>query len=481
MSRIIVTSRYLNPGSNKRLSNYMKYIAIRAGSVAVQSNSPNAPVTAKQQALILSLLTDFPESKESQTYRNYTSHPTQQNVSALISEIVEHNADCMMTKEKYVSYISTRPGTVKSAQHGLFTQTDTPIDLQTVANEIANHPGNVWTHVVSLRREDAQQMGYDTLSAWQGLVRRQMPNVAKHMKIDLAHLRWYAAFHDKKNNPHVHIVVYSTDPKEGFLTEQGIEKIRSGFANDIYSDELHHLYEQQTSVRDTLKNDSGELMRQLAEELRYTSIEDEELMQLVLLLNRQLKTAKGKKVYGYLKPEVKQTVDAIFARIAQEPHIREMYTLWCEMEQAKHDVYSSAKVQFPEMENNPAFKSVKNQIIKIVADMQSTQQPEHVDIPAIQQKSDNTETIPDNRPESVEETTDSVALPETTTYSSMQKSSAHNTVMALLFNTARMIEASYDRNRRSALSHADSKLRRAIRRKKRELGIKEDPAQEQTR
>ena len=273
MPRIIVTCRYLKCGSKKKLSNFVKYIATRPG-VVMPKQDPNE-----------------------------------------------------LTREKLVSYIATRPGAVTVQQHGLFTQMDAPIDLQAVANEIANYPGNVWTHVVSLRREDAQQMGYDTLSAWQGLVRRQIPNIAKHMKIDLAHLRWYAAFHDKKNNPHVHIVVYSTDPKAGFLTEQGIEKIRSGFANDIYSDEFHHLYEQQTDVRDTLKKDSGELMRQLAEELQYTSIEDEELMQLILLLNRQLQSAKGKKIYGYLKPEFKQTVDAIFEKIAQEPHIREMYAL----------------------------------------------------------------------------------------------------------------------------------------------------------
>ena len=188
MSKIIVTSRYLKSGSQKKLSHYVKYIATSPGVVMPQQN---------------------------------------QNT---------------ITREKLVNYIATRPGAVAVQQHGLFTQTDAPIDLQSVANEIANHPGNVWTHVVSLRRDDAQRMGYETLQAWQGLVRRQMPNIAKHMKIDLSHLRWYAAFHDKKNNPHVHIVVYSTNPKEGFLTEHGIEKIRSGFANDVDEDTLAELH-----------------------------------------------------------------------------------------------------------------------------------------------------------------------------------------------------------------------------------------------
>lgn len=371
MSRIIVTSRYLKPGSNKKMSNYMKYIATREGSVAVQSNSQNAPVTAKQQALILSLLTDFPESKESQTYRNYMAHATQHSASVLISEIAEHNADRIITKEKYVSYLATRPGVVKSGQHGLFSQTDELIDLNAAAREVADHTGNVWTHVVSLRRDDAQRMGYDNLTAWRNLVKRQMPNIAKQMKIDLAHLRWYAAFHDKETNPHVHIVVYSTDPKEGFLTEHGIEKIRSGFANDIYVDELHHLYAQQTDVRDRLKNLSADRMQMLAKQISAGQPPDAELLRLVVLLSEQLSKAKGKKQYGFLKPESKRTVDAIFSLLAADETIRQMYTLWCEMEQAKHDLYSSAKVEFPDITDNPQFKSVKNMIVKTVAAMQS--------------------------------------------------------------------------------------------------------------
>lgn len=370
MPKLIVTSRYLKPGSQKNLSNFVKYIATREGSVANDLNNGNAPATQKQQTLIEALVKEFPESKTSFEYNDYEMHPTQKRASILIEEILEHNADRISNRENYVEYLANRPGAVKFGAHGLFSQEDTPIDLDAVMQEVANHPGNVWTHVVSLRRDDAQRMGYDNLPAWRDLVKRQIPNIAKQSKIDLSHLKWYAAFHDKETNPHVHIIVYSTDPHEGFLTNHGIEKIRSGFANDIYADELHHLYEQQTDVRDQLKTGSGELMKQLAEELQCSSIEDAELMQLVLRLHAQLKAAKGRKVYKYLMPEVKRTVDAIFARIAQELHIQKMYDLWCELEQAKHDVYSSAKVQFPELQDNSAFQSVKNTIIKTVGAMQ---------------------------------------------------------------------------------------------------------------
>ena len=470
MTRIIVTSRYLKPGSKKQLSNYMKYIATREGSVVVQSNSQNAPVTQKQQALIVSLLTDFPESKENQTYRNYTAHPTQQNASALISEITEHSADRIITKEKYVGYIATRPGAVKSGQHGLFSQTDAPIDLNAVAKEIANHTGNVWTHVVSLRRDDAQRMGYDTLSAWQGLVRRQIPNIAKQMKIDLAHLRWYAAFHDKETNPHVHIVVYSTDPKEGFLTEHGIEKIRSGFANDIYADELHHLYAQQTDVRDQLKKLSADRMQTLAAQITGGMPPDAELLRLVLLLSRQLSNAKGKKQYGYLKPEVKRTVDAIFSRLAADDTIRQMYALWCEMEQAKHDVYSSAKVQFPDLTDNPQFKSVKNMIVKTVAAMQSIPPPD-LSLLVVENEDAPVEIPPDSFDFVEEDTIDA--------RDTHQSKALTETAFGLLVNMARVIEEDYDCSRREVQSKTDSKLRRMIRKKKMELGIKEEPTPSQ--
>lgn len=305
MPKLIVTSRYLRKGSKKNLKNYVKYIATREGVV--------------------------------QTFNE---------------------------RENYVGYLANRPNS-----HGLFSQTDAPINLNKIAKEISEHKGNVWTHVVSLRRDDAQKMGYDNLNAWRDLVIRQIPNIAKNQKIDLKNLRWYAAFHDKKTNPHVHIIVYSQNEREGFLTNHGIEKIRSGFANDVYAGELHHLYEQQTDLRNLLKKESEQLMKSLARSISENKNYDAELIDLVAKLHNQLAESKGKKVYGYLKSDVKKTVDEIFMRLAGNESIKKMYDLWCEMEQQKHDVYSSAKVQFPNLIDNKEFKSVKNMIVQIVLQM----------------------------------------------------------------------------------------------------------------
>ena len=260
--------------------------------------------------------------------------------------------DRLTNRENYVGYLANRPGSVKFGSHGLFNEKDDPINLEKVAKEVADHDGNVYSHVVSLRRDDAQAMGYDNLTAWRELVKRQIPNIAKNSKINMANLKWYAAFHDKKTNPHVHIIVYSINEREGFLTNHGIEKIRSGFANDIYSDELHHIYEQQTDLRNLLKKESEQLMKSLAESISQNSNFNPELMNLVTKLHDQLAGSKGKKVYGYLKSDVKKTVDEIFARLADNDSVKKMYDLWCQMEQQKHDVYSSAKVDFPNLVDN---------------------------------------------------------------------------------------------------------------------------------
>ena len=369
MPKLIVTSRYLKSGSKKKLANYVKYIATREGSVPTEDKNEQAPATKNQQELVLSLINDFPDSKDLFEYDDYIKNPTVKNASALVSEILDRNMDRLTNRENYVGYLANRPGTVKFGSHGLFSQSDEPIDLEKVAKEIANHGGNVWTHVVSLRRDNAQAMGYDNLNAWRELVKRQIPNIAKNQKIDMANLKWYASFHDKKTNPHVHIIIYSTNEREGFLTNHGIKKIRSGFANDIYADELHHLYAQQTDLRDLLKKESEQLMKQLAENISQSKNFDAELIELVSKLSSQLSKSKGKKVYGYLKSDAKKTVDEIFARLAENESIQKMYSLWCEMEQQKHDVYSSAKVHIPKLTDNKEFKSVKNMIIRTVLDM----------------------------------------------------------------------------------------------------------------
>lgn len=250
--------------------------------------------------------------------------------------------DLLASREIYMNYLGTRPNAVRIGSHGLFSETDEPINLAQTAREVAMHEGNVWTHVVSLRREDAERMGYNTLPVWRDLVKRHIDDIAAAQKIERKNLKWYAAFHDKENNPHVHIVVYSQNPKEGFLTNAGIEKIRSVFANDIYRDELQNLYQKQTSVRDKLRSESDALMKSLVSELGNGNYSDPQLENLIRQLFVQLKNSKGKKQYGYLKPEVKKTVDDIVSCLDLE--LAEKYLKIAAAKDDPYAMYSLAKL-----------------------------------------------------------------------------------------------------------------------------------------
>jgi len=310
MPKIIVTSRYIKPNAHKRFGNYVKYIATREG----------------------------------------VEKPTKNRE---------------LDREIFMNYLNSRPNS-----HGLFSETDKPIVLDRAAKEMASHPGSIWTHIVSLKREDAERTGYTNLERWRDLVRRHIADIAEAQKIAPENIRWYAAFHNKESNPHVHIVVCSADVKQGYLTNKGIEKIRSAFANDIYKDELQNLYQRQTQVRDKLRSESETVMKNLLSELQNGSFENLQLEQLVLKLQSQLKISKGKKVYGYLQPNVKKTVEQIIVELAENPVLKKMYDEWCKLEQQKYETYTSAMQKFPSLAENKMFKPIKNVVIKAVSEME---------------------------------------------------------------------------------------------------------------
>ncbi len=313
MPKIIVTSRYIKPNAHKKFDNYIKYIATREGV--------EKPI---------------PKPKVSQG----------------------------LDREIFMNYLNSRPNS-----HGLFSETDKPIVLDKVAKEVANHPGALWTHIVSLKREDAERMVYTDLEHWRNLVRRHISDIAAAQKIAPENIRWYAAFHNKESNPHVHIVVYSADGKQGFLTQKGIEKIRSAFANDIYKDELQNLYQQQTQVRNILRSEAESMMKNMLSELQSDSHENPHLEQLILKLQSQFCNSKGKKIYGYLQPNVKKTIDQIVAELAKNPVLKKMYDEWCTLEQQKYETYTSAVQKFPPLEENKVFKPIKNAVIRAVLEM----------------------------------------------------------------------------------------------------------------
>ena len=374
MSQLIVTSRYLKSGNQKNKTkrrNYTKYIATRE-TVEIRSQKfvdRNANATKNQEQLINDLINDFPESKRYLEYDDYEREPTIENAGELISTIVERNADVVGNRQNFVGYMAMRPGVEKRGSHGLFNEKDEPIILNQAANEIAEHKGNVWSHVVSLRREDAVRLGYDNSDAWRELVKRHISDIAKAQNIPLCNLKWYAAYHDTTHHPHIHLLVYSTNPKQGFLTKAGIDKIRSAFANDIFHDDLQSIYQEQTVSRDELKAVSKNEFESIVNIIASNDHTDPQLEELIRKLYIQLQNVKGKKVYGYLPKEIKETVNKIFSELAKDENIRQLYDKWCSLERLKYKTYTLKETELPELSANKVFQPLRNMIIRTVLNM----------------------------------------------------------------------------------------------------------------
>lgn len=325
--------------------------------------------TKNQKQLLNDLLLDFPEAKKYLEYEDYIADSTVENASELISTIIERNADVIGNRQNFVGYMAMRLGVQKRGSHGLFNEKDEPIILDRAANEIANHKGNVWSHVVSLRREDAIRLGYDNSEMWRELVKRHISDIAKAQRIPLCNLKWYAAFHDTTHHPHIHLLVYSTNPKQGFLTTKGIDQIRSAFANDIFHDDLQSIYQEQTLSRDELKAVSRTEFESIVRKIQQGGFDDPQLENLILKLNSQLQNVRGKKVYGYLPPEVKETVNNIFSELAKDENVRQLYEKWCSLERLKYKTYTQKEKELPALTDNKVFQPVRNMIIRTVLDM----------------------------------------------------------------------------------------------------------------
>ena len=368
MAQLIVSSRYLKSGKRGKTKrrNFTKYIATRE---SVEKRPQNTgKTTANQKQLIAELIKEFPMAKQYLEYTDYTKNPSSENASELISTIIERHADVIGNRRNFVGYMANRPGAERRGEHGLFNGSDEPIDLNAVANEVAEHPGYVWTHVVSLRREDAVRLGYTNSDMWRELVKRHIDDISKAQNIPLANMKWYAAFHDTTHHPHIHLIVYSSDPRQGYLTKEGMAAIRSAFANDFFHEDMKSIYQEQTLTRDELKALSEDQMSEILSQIG-SGVVDERLVTKVRELNAQLQSIGGKKMYGYLPKEIKQTVDDIFFLLSQNEDIQKLYDKWCDFEKAKYKMYTQKDKDLPRLAENKEFRSVKNMIIRKVVNM----------------------------------------------------------------------------------------------------------------
>ncbi len=373
MTRLIIKNGYLRNSQklNSHKAHLIKYIATRDG--VEFSTVKNKKESKNQSKLIAEIIKDFPVSKLSFEYADYKNNPTAENASDFISVTLEQHLDKIGDRKRYLDYISNRPRVEKISTHGLFNGTEKEIVLSQVAKEISEHSGNIWTPIISLHREDAHATGYENAHEWQALLSEKALKIAECLKIHPDNFRWYGAFHNESHHPHVHMICYSVNPNEGYLTKQGIEKMKSALQTEIFKAELAPLYAEKIKQRDELKKEVQKSFVELKLKLQTANYTNPQLEDLILQLSEKLKTHKGKKQFGYLQPNTKNIVNAIVDELAKEPNIKEAYDLWQDLQEEIYHGYKDTLPPRLKLSQQKEFKSIKNMIINEVMKLDFTE------------------------------------------------------------------------------------------------------------
>ena len=358
MARLILKSPYIK--STGGASGYLRYIATRE---RVELIPDDRPPTRKQEQLVAKLVKDFPDSKTLYEYEDYLTKPTKVKASAFITLALESNWDAIHESDQYMKYIATRPRAERIGTHGLFGDDDT-VSLDKAMAELEHYTGNVWTHIISLKREDAARLGYDNAAAWRNLIRAHRNDIAAAMKIPPGDFRWYAAFHDEGEHPHIHMMAWSAKTGQAYLSKEGIRQIKSKLTNDIFRNEMLHLYEQKSESRDELVRESRRAMLELVRAMQDGVCDHPDAEQLMLELAAQLGAVKEKKSYGYLPKRLKNLVDEIVDEMERLPAVSKCYDQWL-MFQGRVDSYYHDKPQkhIP-LSRQKEFRQIKNAVIQ---------------------------------------------------------------------------------------------------------------------
>lgn len=452
MARLIQKSGYFKGGSGV---GYMRYVAQREG---VEITSDTGPVTEKQQKLIAKIQKDFPDTKDSFECEDYLTTPNRATASAYIAAALDSHLHEMEPESGYMKYIAQRPRAEKHGGHGLFSAAPVT-DLDEAVEELDAHKGRVWTFIFSLRREDAVQTGYDNAAAWRELLLQQSGTLAEALRIPQDKLRWYAAFHDEGHHPHVHMMVWSDDPRMGHLTKKGIFSMRSKLTGTIFREGLKDVYIRKESIYKRSIQTAQEKLLELTAQMEQRTCPDIGIEQMMLELSQQLSQLSGKHQYGYLPKPVKATVDAIVDRLAQLPEVAACYEQWWKLKDEIAGYYGRNTPPHQPLVQQKEFRTIKNMIIQ-QAETFRQPVPEQAPVKA----EPNEQQVPPS-PESA------VAMPQPQAVTSQIKIEG-GAVIQLLYHMSRVF-----RGNMPVIPPAlriDSKRRRRLQEKRMAMGHKRD-------
>ena len=371
MPRVIVKCRYYNSErSVYSAGGYLEYIGTREGVEKLGDAWKTAKATKNQVDFINAIVQKKSAITRTDEYKNFLASQTRGNASELISSIIENNPE-LLSDKTYLDYMATRPRVEKiEGTHGWFSDSDKVINLTEASKRVTEHKGNVYTVIVSLKRNDAEQLEYNTAERWRDLVRAHIDEIAEQHQIPLRDLEWYGAFHNESNHPHIHLLLYSRNEQEkGYITKTGIDNLRRMFGTAIFADEIHQLYDEQTERRNKLNSESIDEFNELCMLVEQGLCTNPKIVKMVTELSDRLKTIKGKKQYGYLPKSVKAMVDGIVDELEEDERIKRLYDLWYECKCLIYQTYTDVPPKRLPLSQENAFKPIRNAVIKRASEL----------------------------------------------------------------------------------------------------------------
>lgn len=161
------------------------------------------------------------------------------------------------------------------------------------------------------------------------------------------------------------MMAWSVKPNQAYLSKDGIQQIKSTLTNQIFRQELLHVYEQKSKSRDELVAEARKAMLELVKAMQEMTCIHPEAERMIWNLSRQLGQVSGKKTYGYLPKPMKKLVDEIVDQMARLPTVDACYQTWWELQCQVEDYYSEAEKRIrPPLSQQKEFRQIKNAVIR---------------------------------------------------------------------------------------------------------------------
>lgn len=380
-SRLIVKVRYRKPGGKtgdqSATRGYVHYIGTREGAVAMTVDNGDAPATKSQKTMADAIVKAMPETANAPAYEMYKQYGDIETADNFISDALSKDgAVNKVGLSGYAHYMATRPMANHLANTGLFgepandEQDARELDLKEIEDELSAYTGNVYLPIISLRGDDSVALGYDNPQAWRDLIERHRDDFCRWFKIPPENLRWVAAYHNAQNaegevHNHIHMIVWSKDPHDGWCSDKAIENMKETLAKDIFAGELNEIYAAKTKLRDDAKDEAKAKVHELMLDVQQTPGTNQNLLAMEMVaLAHGLRSHKGRLYYRYLFRDNKLMVNHVVDELAEsDPRLKEILDAWADTKDRQVKIYSDGSYIMPPLSKIKDFNSIKNNVV----------------------------------------------------------------------------------------------------------------------